>query len=551
MAYSFVWIVRQQGMKERAMSYWARAPEAREQLVLFPVRLDEALPPDHSVRLLDEILSRVDWSQWEASYDGRIGQPPIHPRVVASILLYGLLTRLRSSRALEEALRMRLDFRWLVEGRTIDHSTISEFRRRHSESLKGLFMQVCLLARELGLLNLQQLGFDGTRVRANNRRSGTRTLEELRREQAELAARFEEFQQQAEEEDARDEERFGLSNPQQLPAELQDVRRRKEKLDAAIQSLEEAAQAGGTTPKRVPVTDLASRVMPNKDGGHAPNYTPTATVDLDSGLAAGADVLSVINEDGQLVSACEEVQQQFGLAAPPSMAADGLMATGANIAACQERGITLYSPVPLPDPATNPALRDDPTQPVAEADWQRLPTHPIKLSGTTHQQLDKTAFVYDEARDCYWCPMGQPLKYACTSSEASRSGRRVRARYQAEASTCQACPLRPRCVMGRAKSRQINREQYDAQRERHARHMATPEAQAKYALRRHAGERPFAVIKHQFGLRQFLLRGLQAVRDEWCWAMIAFNVQRMIGLLRCRAGPGMLAASLFPSPSPL
>lgn len=533
------------------MTYWARAPEPREQAVLFPRRLDEALPPDHVVRVLDEILGRVDWGRWEACYDGRIGQPPIHPRVLAGVLLYGMWTRLRSSRSLEEALRMRLDYRWLTEGRTIDHTTISEFRRRHSGELKDLFVQVCQLARELGLLKLEQLGFDGTRVRANNRRTGTRTIEELRRERAELQKLFDEFQQQAEAEDARDEERFGLRNPEELPAELRDAKRRRGKLDAALKNLEEAAAAGGTAPKRMPVTDLEARVMPNKEGGHAPNYTPTATVDLDSGLIAADDVLNVINEDGHLIAACEAVQETFALPAPPAMTADGLMATGANIAACEERGIAFYSPVPLPNPATNPALRDDPAQPVAAADWDRLPTHPVKVNGQTRQQLDKTAFVYDAARDCYWCPQGQPLNYTCTTSEANRSGRRVRARYQAEAKTCQDCPLRERCVMGQAKARQINREQYDAHRERHARHMARPESQAKYAKRRHAGERPFAVIKHQFGLRQFLLRGLQAVQDEWRWATTAFNLRRIINLLQCRAGPAPQLASFTPSPSPL
>lgn len=520
------------------MSYWAQPPESRQQAVLFPRRLDEALPPEHVVRLLDELLGRLDWSRWEACYHGRIGQPPIHPRVLAGVLLYGLWTRLRSSRALEEALRVRMDFRWLAEGRTIDHTTISEFRRRHSEELKDLFVQVCQVARELGLLRLEELGFDGTRVRANNRRRGTRTAEELRRERAELQARFQEFEEQAEREDAREEERFGLRNPAEFPPDLGDARRRLEKIDAALKGLEEAEKTTGTAPKRVPVTDGESRVMPNKDGGHAPNYTPTATVDIDSGLVVGADVLNVINEDGHLIPACEEVQEQFGLSAPPAVAADGLMATGANIAACEERGMVLYSPVPLPDPTKNPALRADPSQPVAEADWDRLPTHPAKVNGQRRKQLDKTAFVYDETRNCYWCPRGQPLPYACTTTEASRSGRRVRTRYQAEAKTCQGCPLRERCILGQAKARQINREQYDAHRERHARHMAQPESQAKYGRRRHAGERPFATIKHQFGLRQFLLRGLQRVRDEWRWAVTAFNLHRMIGLLRCRAGPG-------------
>lgn len=529
------------------MKYWARAPEPREQAVLFPQRLDEALPPDHVVRLLDEILGRVDWSGWEAGYNGRIGQPPIHPRVLAGVLFYGMWARLRSSRSLEEALRVRLDFRWLAEGRTIDHTTLSEFRRSHSAQLKGLFVQICQLARELGLLKLEELGFDGTRVRACNRRSGTRTPDELRQERAELQKLFDESQKQAEAEDARDEERFGLRNPQELPAELRDAQRRREKLDAVLNDLAETAAAGGTVPNRVPVTDLDSRVMPNKDGGHAPNYTPTATVDLDSGLIVAADVLNAINEDAEMIAACEEVQEQFALPSPPAMAADGLMATGANIAACEERGITFYSPVPLPDPAANPALRDDPTQPVAQADWDRLPTHPLKLRGQVWRQLDKTAFIYDEARDCYWCPLGQPLHYASTTSEARGRGRRVRRRYRAAAKSCSGCPLCNRCVMGKSKSREINREQYDAHRERHARHMAQPESQAKYARRRHAGERPFATIKHQFGLRRFLLRGLKAVADEWRWAVAAFNLHRMIGLLKCRAGPSPSLASLSPS----
>jgi transposase len=76
---------------------------------------------DHNVRLLDDILDRMDWSPWEAGYRGRLGQPPIPPRVLTGAILYGLLTRIRSSRRLEEALSVRLDFMWLVEGRTINN----------------------------------------------------------------------------------------------------------------------------------------------------------------------------------------------------------------------------------------------------------------------------------------------------------------------------------------------------------------------------------------------------------------------------------------------
>ena len=116
------------------MDYWAVAPESRGQRVLLATKWDEVWAADHPVRVLDGILSRLDWSKWEAGYDLTRGQPPIHPRVLAGGILYGLLTRIRSSRALEEAWRVRLDFRWLVEGRTIDHTTISDFRKKHPEA---------------------------------------------------------------------------------------------------------------------------------------------------------------------------------------------------------------------------------------------------------------------------------------------------------------------------------------------------------------------------------------------------------------------------------
>ena len=179
------------------MEYWAQAPQVRGQMVLFAERLDEVLAADHPVRFLDEILSRIDWSAWEAGDDLTKGQPPIHPRVLASVLLYGLLTRIRSSRALEEALSVRLDFRWLAEGRTIDHTTLSTFRKKHPEALKNLFVQIGLVARELGHVTLTQLAFDGTQVRANSRRSGTRKVADLAEARAALAAKYAELEAKA------------------------------------------------------------------------------------------------------------------------------------------------------------------------------------------------------------------------------------------------------------------------------------------------------------------------------------------------------------------
>ena len=79
-------------------------PECRDQIILFPEKLDRAIPSDHPVRVLDDILKRIDWKPWEAKYSLVRGQPPIHPSVIAGVILYGILKRIRTTRALEEAI---------------------------------------------------------------------------------------------------------------------------------------------------------------------------------------------------------------------------------------------------------------------------------------------------------------------------------------------------------------------------------------------------------------------------------------------------------------
>jgi len=121
---------------------WAQVPAARHQQILLPQSLDDAVAPGHPIRTLESCLLELDWQAWEARYDGHRGQPPIHPMRLAGTILYGLMRGARTSRELEDATRERLDFRWFLEGRTVDHSTFADFRVRFGAELKGLFRQI-------------------------------------------------------------------------------------------------------------------------------------------------------------------------------------------------------------------------------------------------------------------------------------------------------------------------------------------------------------------------------------------------------------------------
>ncbi len=100
-----------------------------------PISLEERIPDDHPVRLLNEILDGLDWTAWESKYSGKLGQPPIHPSILCKVLLFAMIRRVRSSRTIEYHIEHSVEFTWLVSGRTIDHSTISDFRREHKKEL--------------------------------------------------------------------------------------------------------------------------------------------------------------------------------------------------------------------------------------------------------------------------------------------------------------------------------------------------------------------------------------------------------------------------------
>lgn len=527
------------------MAGFAVPPLGRDQLVLFPEKLDDIIASDHPVRLLDDILDRTDWGPWESLYALDRGQPPIHPRVIASVILYGIMKRIRSSRNLEEALEVRIDFRWLAKGWTIDHTTLSSFRTENSPRIKELFVQIALVARELGYLPLATLGFDGTRMRASNRRSGSRTPEELRQAKRELSEKFDEVEAKLAEADKHDDEKFGKTNGRELNKELADVSRRKKKVEAALAEIERLETAGQKVPARVPTTDPQSRITPNKDGGFAPNYTPTATVDVDSGLIVAADVIANTDEDKHMIQAVKDVMESFSLEHPPEeLLADGMMCTGENIAECKTLGIDFYSPIKLGAEGDNPAQREDLSQPVSAEDIARLPTTTTKRrDGTTTTQFNKNAFVYDKEKDCYWCPAGKALPYSNTTSETENGRTRVRLRYLAEVTNCASCLLKSQCIAASTKQRMVCHEQHESHRVEHANKMAEPTSKKKYGRRRHAGERPFATIKSQFGARGFLTRGLAKVSCEWHWLTAAFNLHRLMSLISGNAGPPKPAAA--------
>ena len=532
--------------------YWAKPRYERHQLVLFGPSLDDAVPMDHAVRQLDVILGEVDWSEFEQTYDGVRGQPPVHPRDVSAAILYGTMCGIRSSRRVEEATCMRVDFMWLLNGMTLDHTTVAKFRSRFETPLKALFRQVNRIAAKRMESKLAELIFDGSRVRANSDRHGARTAEWLERRLEEAQRRMEEALQQMGRTDLQDEPETAAPEAIQKHIEgLREEMARLEKALAVARERDEAKRAKdgqGATPVRVPVTDPDAYVLPNKEGGYAPNYTPVAAVDGASGLIVAAEVLPDGSEAGSVQPMVESVQQDHEVN-PKRVLFDSGFASGANQEELGKKGIEVYAPVDSPTGQEHPAYRQDPSQPLPP---ERIATLPrVKSTG----KFDRNAFLYDPQHDVYWCPMGRPLPPTRTLSRQTSDGPVSYTEYQC--GDCKDCPLAADCLSRKAKQRHINRDQFEDVREETTRRMATPEGKAVYRRRAPVIEGTFAYIKSAMGFRHFLLRGLDKVRAEWLWLCTAFNLKKLLRFLAA-SGPqpsatpfGAQPGRLYPRPGPI
>ena len=147
---------------------------ARSEALFYYFRLDDNIPENHLLRLIDKHIS-FDFvrERLKQSYSD-MGRPSIDPELLLRILLIGYLYGITSERRLVEELRMHLAWRWFT-GLGFDqeiphHSTFSKNRHgrfQESKLFEQLFEQIVQQCLEVGLVEGKQLSVDGTFVEAN------------------------------------------------------------------------------------------------------------------------------------------------------------------------------------------------------------------------------------------------------------------------------------------------------------------------------------------------------------------------------------------------
>lgn len=137
---------------------------------LLPPSLDELIPTNHPVRVVNSVIDQIDLSNLLKMYKGG-GTSSYHPRMLLKVLVYSYLSNIYSSRKIEAALQENIHFMWLSGMQQPDHNTINRYRtERLKDVLKTIFAKVVQLLSKSGHLSLKEIYTDGTKIEANANR---------------------------------------------------------------------------------------------------------------------------------------------------------------------------------------------------------------------------------------------------------------------------------------------------------------------------------------------------------------------------------------------
>jgi transposase len=477
-------------------------PINRQQMSWRAVDVERLIGEDHPARAIWALVGRLDLRRFYEGIESSVeegGRPAFDPQLLISLWVYSYSLGIGSAR--EVARRCEFDpaFQWLTGLDDVNYHTLADFRVEKLEELDELFTQLLASLSQEGLITLEQVMQDGTKIKAV---ASTRSYqkETTIREHLERAR-----QRVAEMGDPRNEE----TNPKAKQARARARRERQERLENALCELQKLqAGKGGEKAKsqtRVSTSDPQARVMKQSDSGLALSYNAQISTDAAHGLIVGLTVTQEANDSAQLLPAVDQVEERLEKK-PRQMVADGGYTTRDNIQKLDDRKVDFLG-----------SMR-----------WENVPS-----GATIPNRLPPSAFLYQLETNRYACPEGKVL---------SPQGRRKKRPgliyhlYEAKAEDCQICPRKPECCPGNQKrGRSVVRPEESPAVIAFRKKMTTEKAQEQYRSRGRVVEFCHAWIKSKLGLRQFHVRGMAKVGTELLWACLTYNLQHWIRLRKLAA----------------
>lgn len=333
-------------------------PQRAQGVIRFEIP-EETLPTDHRARLLWGIVSQLELSSFlsEAkAVEGHQGRDQTSVQMLLTLWLYAISVNVGSGREIERRLASDPAFQWIVGDRRVGRTTLNEFRVRHPKAIEKVFTDVLGVLMSKGLVCLDVVAQDGTRVRASASSPSFRSASALSDCRRQAALHLRAVLAQADETDDVQQQRA-------REAKARDFQRRVDEAAAVVRELQEGNFSEKTV--RASTTDAEARVMKMPGSGFAPAYNvQLATAGDPEGGArtiVGVRVTNVGSDYGSVGPMIDDIERKCGKR-PTILLADNGHASSADIQAAADRGVTAFiapqgrSMTKPPNPREDPAV---------------------------------------------------------------------------------------------------------------------------------------------------------------------------------------------------
>jgi len=507
-------------------------PYEQHQLSLLPIDLDSLIPENHMVRVVDRAIESMNTKPLFDRYPGG-GCSAYNPVMMLKVIVYAYADKIYSSRRIAKATRENINFMWLTGNVQLDFMTINRFR---GERLKGIiddiFTEVVELLQREGYIKFENYFLDGTKVEANAGKyswvwgkSTARYKENLKKKVREHLAAVSIIEQEEEDEygsadlpelgngkainsesireaAAKIDERLSENpNDKELKkakkAMEEDYLPRMEKYEKQEEILEERRSYSKTD---TDATFMRMKEDHMKNGQLKPGYN--VQMGTENQFVTGFSIHQRPGDTSCMKPHLDHLKEQHGRL-PDSITADAGYGSEENYEYLESEQTKHYVKYNTYHKEKSKKWKEDAT---GVQNWYYVPQ-----------------------RDEYICGYGRYLSFLYEKKQRSDNGYESLIRVY-ECEDCTDCPYLDKCV--KSSKPEANRKIYINRRLNELKEIAKANLDSEKGLEMRSRrpvevESAFGDIKGNFGVRRFLLRGLEKVKTEWGLYSIAHNMRKM------------------------
>ena len=496
--------------------------------MLLPPSLDELIPENHPVRVVNHVIDNIDIQLLIDQYQGG-GTSSYHPKMLLKVLVFGYLSNVYSSRKLETLCKESLPMMWLAAMNQPDHNTINRFRSdRLKHVLKEVFSQVVLLLAESGHLDLKDAYTDGTKIEANANKYTFVWGNNIKTNKDKMVKQLEELwkysQQVAKSESSQTELDLSNITPELVEKTLDTIEKNLNTNPEAVEKKKKQKVNYGKKnwPSKLRVYKQQEGILKNRNSYSKTDRDATFMRMKDDHmqngqLKAGYNLqISTNNQfilhytlhqkpsDSTTFIPHFESFKKHLKQSPQTITADSGYGSHENYQYLEDKGITSY----------------------VKYNYFHKEQKQENTNKKTDNIKDVSKLHYNQELDRYTCPMGQPMNRVGTQQRKTENGYNQEiAIYQAR--NCEGCSLRGSCH----KSKQNKQIQVN-----HALNKLRAQSRDNLLSEKgiiHRKQRPadveavFGNLKQNKGFKRYNLRGLEKVEIETGLIAIAHNLAKI------------------------